>query len=824
MELTWYRMLAPLLGGSSYTFGLILAVALVGIAIGGGAYARTKVAPTLRWFAITCSLEALFIAIPYALGDRLAVVTALLRPLSRVGFGASVGVWTVIAAFVVLPAAIVSGIQFPLVIGLYGHGARRVGRDVGAAYFANTMGSIGGSLIGGFGLLPLLGALGVWKLVVVSLAIGATVAAALDSTTEAGERAVGRARRAASSAVLTCLPLVLLLTQGPTSVWRHSGIGAGRADAKLEGADAARVATFVASEARSVRWEEDGVESSVALGHARGYTFIVNGKADGHALSDAPTQVMGGVLAGLLHGKPKRSLVVGLGTGSTAGWLGVLPSMERVDTVELEPAIVRVARDCAPVNENVLDNPKVHLHLEDAREYLLTTTDRYDVIFSEPSNPYRAGISSLYTLEFYRAAKNRIAPDGMFVQWIQAYEVDAWAVATAIVTLHQVFPFIDVWQPMGGDLLLVGSAERRVLDVEQLRKTLAIDPYERAARAAWRTATVEGVLAHFVGSSRLSDTFVERALGAVNTDDRNLLEFAFARGVGSRRAVDADLVALSRRLHTDAPDIQGRVDWARVTSERWLFQQADGAALSPPVTKASGMGAMIAAYNEGRYAVALQTWKDMRRAAEDVVGESAIVAECAARVGEDGDGALIERAPLPDRLVLRAIWQARHGDAAAASMLVEAFTAARTSPWLRPHLLTAAMSLAGEIAPTDPRLGRALYDALRVPFAVEAQRDPRLVAAARIAATLPDPFLCVDALRELEPPPSDRAVLELRLRCYRRAGHPRAAAAEADFARLMERETPLGATIPSPPALPRPPPVAPASAEPADGQASDGGR
>jgi spermidine synthase len=818
MELTWYRMLAPLLGGSSYTFGLILAVALVGIAIGGGAYARTKVAPTLRWFAITCSLEALFIAIPYALGDRIAVVTALLRPLSRVGFGASVGVWTVVAVFVVLPAAIVSGIQFPLVIGLYGRGARRVGRDVGAAYFANTMGSIGGSLIGGFGLLPLLGALGVWKLVVVSLAIGATVAAALDSASGRGHDAVQRARRAATSALLTCLPLVLVLMPGPTSVWRHSGIGAGRADAKLEGADAARLATFVASEARAVRWEEDGVESSVALGHARGYTFIVNGKADGHALSDAPTQVMGGVLAGLLHGKPKTSLVVGLGTGSTAGWLGVLPTMERVDAVELEPAIVRVARDCAPVNENVLENPKVHIHLEDAREYLLTTKDRYDVIFSEPSNPYRAGISSLYTLEFYRAARSRVAPGGVFVQWIQAYEVDAWAVATAMVTLHEVFPFIDVWQPMGGDLFLVASAERRVLDVEQLRKTLATDPYERATRAAWRTATVEGVLAHFVGSSRLSDTFALRALGAVNTDDQNLLEFAFARGVGSRRAVDADLVALSRRLRTDAPDIQGRVEWARVTSERWLFQQADGAALSPPVTKASGMGAMITAFNEGRYAAALKTWKELHRTGDDVVGESAIVAECAARVGEDEDAALIERAPLPDRHVLRAIWQARHGDAAAASALIEAFTAARTSPWLRPHLLSAAMSLAGEIAPTDPRLGRALYDALRVPFAVEAQRDPRLVAAARIAATLPDPFVCVDALRELEPPPSDRAVLELRLRCYRRAGHPRAAVAEADFLRLMDRETPLGATIPSPPAPPpaQVAPPAPASGEPVD--------
>jgi spermidine synthase len=801
MELTWYRMLAPLLGGSSYTFGLILAVALVGIAIGGAVYARTNVAPTLRWFAITCSLEAVFIAIPYALGDRVAIVTALLRPLSRIGFGASVGVWTVVAAFAVLPAAIVSGIQFPLVIGLYGRGARRVGRDVGAAYFANTMGAITGSLVGGFGLIPLLGALGVWKLVVISLAIGATVAALLDSRTWPSDRAV-RARRAATGALFACVPLAMLLARGPTSVWRHSGIGAGRADAKLERADATRLAAYLASEARAVRWEEDGVESSVALGHLSGYSFIVNGKTDGHAIVDAPTQVMGGVLAGLLHGNPKTALVVGLGTGSTAGWLGVLPSMERVDVVELEPAILRVARDCAPVNESVLDNAKVHVHLGDAREYLLTTRARHDVIFSEPSNPYRAGISSLYTLEFYRAVAERLAPGGVFVQWIQGYEVDGWAVATAIVTIHQAFPATEVWQTMGGDLLLIGSAERRVIDVERLRTMVATEPYARAARSVWRTASAEGVLAHFIAGSRLSDMLVEHALGAVNTDDQNFLEFAFARGLGRRRSVDADLIDLSRRLRASTPENVGNVDWDRVRDERWLSQQALGGLLSSPADKEPVIRPMIASFEEGHYDVALKTWKSLERGGHEAFGEAAIVAECAARSGSDEDAALIDLAPLPDRHVLRAIWQARHHDPTTAATLVAAFTAARTDPWLRPHLLAAAMSLAREIAKADPRLARALYDATKEPFAVEAQRELRLATAAEIAAGLPDPAVCVEALEKLEPPPADREVLVLRARCYRRANHPRAAAAEDDLVQLLEREAPLGAAIPTPPGAP----------------------
>ena len=109
------------------------------------------------------------------------------------------------------------------------------------------------------------------------------------------------------------------------------------------------------------------------------------------------------------------------------------------------------------------------------------------------------------------------------------------------------------------------------------------------------------------------------------------------------------------------------------------------------------------------------------------------------------------------------------------------------------------MSLAREIAKADPRFGRALYDATKEPFAVEAQRELRLATAAEIAATLPDPALCVEALEKLEPPPADREVLALRVRCYGRAGHPRAAAAEEDLLQLIERDAPLGASIPTPP-------------------------
>lgn len=129
-------------------------------------------------------------------------------------------------------------------------------------------------------------------------------------------------------------------------------------------------------------------------------------------------------MGAMLHPNPKNALVVDLGTGSTAGWLGSGPGIDRVDVVKFEPVIRQVATACLSVNNNVMQNPKVHITIGDAREVLLTTKESYDIIFSEPCNPYRAGIASLFTREYYEALASRLHPGGMFLQWVQAYNVD----------------------------------------------------------------------------------------------------------------------------------------------------------------------------------------------------------------------------------------------------------------------------------------------------------------------------------------------------------------------------------------------------------------
>ena len=160
MELVWYRMLAPLLGGSTYTFGLILAVALLGIGLGSLARSRRRQPGTLSGFAATCGLEAALLAAPYGLGDSVAILAARLHPAGVVSFGGLVWGWSLIALLVVFPAAFLAGLQFPMLISLLGKGREKVATHVGLAYAWNTAGAIVGSLAGGFGLLPLLSAPG----------------------------------------------------------------------------------------------------------------------------------------------------------------------------------------------------------------------------------------------------------------------------------------------------------------------------------------------------------------------------------------------------------------------------------------------------------------------------------------------------------------------------------------------------------------------------------------------------------------------------------------------------------------------------------------
>ena len=465
-ELVWYRMAAPILGGSTYTFGLVLAIALAGIGAGGLIYSWVgPERPTPGRFAMTCALEALALMIPFAFGDDLAVFADHLRQMGSLRFSTLVLSWSMTTMVLVLPSALVAGYQFPLLLALTGRGPRNVALDVGRVYAANTLGAILGSLAGGFGLLPLLTAQGAWRLTAILLLL---VGIPFFLRTLRREPL-----RAFLFTVLFGVTLSAMSSTGPTAVWRHSAVGAGRGELRQVSWNKQK-----AVELNARCWtlrEVEGRESALGFRYEDGLSLIVNGKSDGNVIGDAATTVLSCLIASIQHPDPQMSFVIGLGSGQSAGWLGTVPSMKHVDVVELEPGVVEFARLCHLANQNVLDNPKISVVLGDAREVLLTSRESYDVIFSEPSNPYRAGIAGFYTADFYQHTCKRLTSNGLFVQWIQGYEVSSETFLLALATIRSVYEYVTVWRTeAGGDLMFIASKRPQVIDIERVRSRLRL--------------------------------------------------------------------------------------------------------------------------------------------------------------------------------------------------------------------------------------------------------------------------------------------------------------------------------------------------------------
>lgn len=740
MELVWYRMLSPILGGTTYMFGLVLAIALAGIGIGSAVYAgfgRSR--PTVGGFALTCTLEALAIGIPFAIGDRIALLANALRELGAMGFGGHITGWAIVTSIVVFPPAVIAGFQFPLLIALLGRGREEVSRQIGAAYAWNTLGAITGSLAGGFGLLPLLSAPGAWRFVVILLALLGLAAAVVPFR----ER---QFLTSGSTAILGALALACIAALGPSAVWRHSGIGVDRAPSLTTRNE---LQEWMNGRRRSLAWDRDGRESSVAVVTGSDLALVINGKSDGAARGDAGTQVMCGIIPALLHGSPKTSLVIGLGTGSTAGWLGVVPSMQRVDVVELEPVVLEVARSCALVNANVMSNRKVHVAIADAREALLTSERTFDVIASEPSNPYRAGIASLFTREFYLAARARLRPQGIFAQWVQSYAVHPETLRQIYATMTEVFPNIQTWWTEHGDLMLIASVEPLVVDANELRLRLRTEPYRSAALNTWRVSTVEGFLAHVVANESFATAAGEQA-DAVNTDDRTVIEFGFARSIHLRGSLRDQVALDAARSGKSRPvALRGTVDWGAVENQ--------------------------------------QAWKEKKEPQN--FGELATVALRLAQAGDvraESWAQIVRPAqPIEADLILASLRRKQERMDEATTLLQGLLRAYRHSPWPQPEVMGAAFVLARDLAETSPRRAQTLEEVLSSPFAAMQHEENRLSTRILVANRIrPCGPRTIEALLAAEPHPIwKREILAIRAHCYAASGREEAERAREDLAR-----------------------------------------
>jgi spermidine synthase len=226
---------------------------------------------------------------------------------------------------------------------------------------------------------------------------------------------------------------------------------------------------------REVLYYRDGPSATVSVTRDGDILSLrVNGKADAsNTIGDVPTQFMLGHLPLLLHPDPRRVLVIGLGSGITAGAVARYP-IERLDVVEIEPAVVGASRFFTGFSGDVLRDPRVHLVIADGRNFLRTTPEGYDVIVSEPSNPWIGGVASLFSLEFYEIARRHLRPGGMMVQWVEAYGRATEDLRMVVRTFGAVFPGATVWHLTPGDYLLLGRMAPGPLDLGVTRAQYGI--------------------------------------------------------------------------------------------------------------------------------------------------------------------------------------------------------------------------------------------------------------------------------------------------------------------------------------------------------------
>jgi len=447
-EISWIRMLSLVLGASTHSFELMLSTFILGLALGGLAVRRRVDAVTsperlLGWVQVGMGLLALGTLPAY--DATFAIMEWLMQGLSRseagyLFFNLS---GQALAAFVMLPATFCAGMTLPLITGaLLRRGAGEAA--IGKVYAANTLGAIAGVLIAVHAGLPLFGLKG-------TLIAGAAVDAAL------GLLLIYRfvpGRRPFAFGAAACAALFVPVSAAfeldgnkmTAGVFRHGDLASSR-DAKIlfrKDGKTATVHLVLYPEATSIRTngKSDG---------------SINLKPEGERGSDEITMVLTGAVPLALKPEARSAAVIGIGTGLTMHTLLQSMSIERVETVEIESAMAEASRGFLPRNSAAFADPRGSILIDDAKTFFSTRNRRYDIIISEPSNPWVSGVSNLFTREFYRRIRTHLNQGGLLVQWFQLYEIDPSLLASVMRALGEVFPHYAVFAPSDHDVLIVAS-------------------------------------------------------------------------------------------------------------------------------------------------------------------------------------------------------------------------------------------------------------------------------------------------------------------------------------------------------------------------------
>ncbi len=505
------RLLVAILGGSVYAFAAILAVFLLGIGLGGFAFGGALARRANPWTSFATSLVVLAGSIGLGLvlvRWRLGPEDPLAGALNQQGYAETLSVFDFLgragslALLAFLPATLVSGAIFPALARFLSKDPARMSAGLGKLYAANVVGSILGSLLSAFLLLPSLMLRGSLA-AIAGLAIIPVVPLLLRAR-RAGERG-GRAELVvAGAAAAVCLAFGLRPGAPP---------GSGELTTLFH-AESAASAVMV------IEVLEEGEETPVRC-------LFVNGKSVATSvLIDRRLQLLLGFIPTLVHEKPERILSIALGTGMSSGALAL--SGAEVDVVELSRGVIDACRYFDQWTDRVLERGNVRVWNDDGRAFLARSDHAYDLISADPIHPWVAGSAFLYTEEYYRLARAHLRPGGFMSQWIPLYQLSTEDVAGIARTFQSVFPETSAWVT-GYDLILLGGLEERTIDVELVAERMR----EPRVAALLRDIGVVDVWDLLAGRFAGKETVARLAqlAPAMITDDRPWIEFTAPRSV-----------------------------------------------------------------------------------------------------------------------------------------------------------------------------------------------------------------------------------------------------------------------------------------------------
>src|SRR5438094_1394405 len=406
-EVSWTRALSAMIGSSTYAFSIMLVTFLGGIALGSSIVGRRKPAATLRLLGLLqlgVAIGGIVFLIGYLAAPYLLIALILAFYYS---FPAILTIQFVLSAALMVFATVCMGATFPVASQLYSSKVTILGRSIGNIYSFNTMGAIAGSLFAGFLLIPIIGT---ERTILAGLFFNAAMALLLLAEAKTS-------RTAQFVGVILLIGATLGMRGGV--VWKPEIMDRGVLIYSHAFESRPELTIGEHYEDTDVVYFKEGNNATISVRKGENYMALrTNGKVDASNRDDMITQLTVGWLPAFFHPHPQSALVIGYGSGVTVGAVTSIKSIEDIDCIEIEPAVFGAGSAFAEINRKSYENPRVHLTFNDERNYMNMTRKKYDIIISEPSNPWIAGVASLFTAEFYDRAAEVLKPVRMFAHMV----------------------------------------------------------------------------------------------------------------------------------------------------------------------------------------------------------------------------------------------------------------------------------------------------------------------------------------------------------------------------------------------------------------------